>query len=134
MKSSLACLVALAVLMGGAQSTTMADPSLECNIGNGTQVEIGRCVAETEAKVDQAIEIVLGFASRAAQELDGVTGRTVASPALERAQAAWSAYRDQHCEFVGSTFGGGSGTGIAIRSCRVELGRARVTELMKYAQ
>ena len=134
MKSKFGFLVGLAVSMGGLPSSAMADPSLECSIGNGSQVEIGKCVAETEAKVDQAIEIALGFASRAAQEFDGVTGRTVAGPALERAQAAWSAYRDQHCEFVGATFGGGSGTGIGIRSCRVELGRARVAELMRYAQ
>lgn len=134
MRFNFGCVAALAVSMGGLQSSAKADPSLECSIGNGSQVEIGRCVAETEAKVDQAIEIAFGFASRAAQELDGVTGRMVAGPALERAQAAWSTYRNQHCEFVGARFGGGSGTGIGIRSCRVELGRARVTELMKYAQ
>jgi len=84
--------------------------------------------------VDSAVQLALGFARKAAEELDGATGRVVAVPALESGQAAWSIYRDQHCEFVGATFGGGGGTGIAIRSCRVELGRARVDELMKYAQ
>lgn len=111
-----------------------ADPSLECSIGRGSQVEIGGCVAETGATVDQAVEIALGFAMNAAKELDEITGRQVAEPALTAGQAAWSAYRDAHCEYVGSTFGGGSGTGIAIDSCRVELGRDRVAELMKFAQ
>lgn len=111
-----------------------ADPSLECSIGRGSQVEIGGCVAEAGTVVDQAVDIALEFATSAAKELDEMTGRSVAEPALVAGQAAWSAYRDAHCEFVGATFGGGSGTGIAIDSCRVELGRARVTELMNYAQ
>lgn len=111
-----------------------ADPSLECSTTAGSQVEIGACVSEAGAAVDAALEIALGFARSAAKDLDEVTGRDVALPALESGQASWSAYRDAHCEFVGTTFGGGSGTGIAIDSCRVELGRARVTELMKYVQ
>ncbi len=112
----------------------MGDPSFECSIGLGSQVEIADCVAETEAKVDRTVELTLGFATTAAEELDGMTGRPVAVPSLSAGQEAWSAYRDAHCEFVGATFGGGSGTGIAIRSCRIELGRARVEELMKYVQ
>ena len=111
-----------------------ADPSLECSIGNGSQVEIADCVAEAEASVDYAIELALGFAINAAMELDEVTGREVAVPALEQGQSTWSTFRDAHCEFVGSTFGGGSGTGIAIRSCRVEHGRDRARELMKFAR
>lgn len=46
----------------------------------------------------------------------------------------WSAYRDKPCEYVGSMFGGGSGTGIAIRCCRIEYGRDHSDELMQYAQ
>lgn len=110
-----------------------ADPALECNTGASSQIEIGDCVAETEARVDAALEAALSFAMAGATDLDEVTGREVAVPALEASQAAWAAYRDAHCEFAGATFGGGSGTGIAIRSCRVELGRARVAELLRYA-
>ena len=98
---------------------------------SGSQVEIGACVAETLGRVDATVEIYLGFAMRSAEELDGATGRTVAAPALEQAQAAWATYRDDHCAYVGATFGGGSGTGIAIRSCRIELGRERVEALMR---
>ena len=111
-----------------------ADPSLECSIANGSQVEIGTCVAEMETRVDRAIEVALGFAGDRAAEIDEATGRAVTGPALDQSQVAWSAYREAHCEFVGSTFGGGSGTGIAIRSCRVELGRARVRDLMEQAR
>jgi uncharacterized protein YecT (DUF1311 family) len=115
-------------------SIAAADPALECNTGASSQVEIGECVAETEARVDAAVEAAYGFAMTSATDLDEVTGREVAVPALEAAQAAWTAYRDAQCEFAGATFGGGSGTGIAIRSCRVDLGRARVTELFRYLQ
>jgi uncharacterized protein YecT (DUF1311 family) len=117
-----------------APSLAAADPALECNTGASSQVEIADCVAETEARVDAAVEAAYGFAMTSATDLDEVTGREVAVPALEAAQAAWTAFRDAQCEFAGATFGGGSGTGIAIRSCRVDLGRARVTELFRYLQ
>ncbi len=109
-----------------------ADPATEC--GGSSQVEIGTCVADTLQKVDATVEIYLGFAMRSAEELDEATGRAVAVVALEASQAAWEAYRDAHCDYVGATFGGGSGTGIGINSCRIELGRDRAKDLMRYAQ
>ena len=117
-----------------APSLANADPALECNTGVSSQVEIAACVAETEARVDAAVEAAYGFAMTSATDLDEITGREVAVPALEAAQGAWAAYRDAQCEFAGATFGGGSGTGIAIRSCRIDLGRARVAELFRYLQ
>ncbi|OSQ42683.1 lysozyme inhibitor LprI family protein [Marivita geojedonensis] len=113
-------------------SGVFADPATEC--GGSSQVEIGACVAETLQRVDATVDIYLGFAMRSAEELDSVTGRAVTVPALEAAQAAWSAYRDAHCDYVGATFGGGSGTGIGIDSCKIELGRDRAKELMRYVQ
>ena len=127
-------LVSSLLALGAAAGLAAADPVLECNSGASSQVEIGNCVAETEARVDAAVEAALGFAMTSATDLDEVTGREMALPALEAAQAAWAAYRDAHCDFVGTTFGGGSGTGIAIDACRVELGRARAAELLRYAQ
>lgn len=106
-----------------------ADPATEC--GGSSQVEIGACVAETLERVDRTIDINLGFAMQSAGALDEVTGRGLAVPALEASQAAWSAYRDAQCDYVGATFGGGSGTGIGITSCRIELGRDRAAELMR---
>ena len=71
------------------------------------------------------------FAKGSAEELDTISGRAMASPALEAAQSAWSAYRDAHCEYVGAAFGGGSGTGIGVNSCRIQLGRDRAEELAR---
>ncbi|MCA0869771.1 DUF1311 domain-containing protein [Seohaeicola saemankumensis] len=125
-------LLPLAVL--AAPSVALADPTLECSQTTSSQVETGDCMAETEARVDGAVELALSFAMDAAKSLDEVTGRAVSAKALAEGQAAWTGYRDSHCDFVGTTMGGGSGTGIAIRACRIELGRARVRALMQAAQ
>lgn len=111
-----------------------ADPTLECSQDSSAQVETADCMAATEARVDAAIELALGFAMDAATSLDEVTGRPVSAKALAEAQTAWQSYRDAQCGFIGTTFGGGSGTGIGIRDCRIRLGRVRVAELMRAAQ
>lgn len=111
-----------------------ADPSLECSITSDTQVAIGDCLTATEASIDGAVKLAFGFAHESAAELDDVTGRDNSVKALSIGQNAWTAYRDAHCDFVGTTFGGGSGTGIAIQSCRIELGRLRTSELMTFTQ
>jgi uncharacterized protein YecT (DUF1311 family) len=126
MKQGLILAPALALCAGAAA----ADASFECSMNLGSQVEIGGCVSDVLATVDRTLAAALEMAKASAAELDGITGRAVAVPALEASQAAWEAYRDAQCEYVGSTFGGGSGTGIAITSCRVDLGRGRVDELM----
>ena len=121
---------ALLVLLLG-PPLAWADPAMECGIDNGSQVEIGDCVASMEIRVDAALDLAFEFAAGSAKELDEVTGRDQAFPALEAAQSAWRAYREAQCNSVGAGFGGGSGTGIAISACRVELGRARIVELMR---
>lgn len=113
-------------------STALADPTLECGQA-ASQVEIGTCVGDMLNRVDDALDVALKIATAAATELDDVTERDVYAPALAASQAAWDAYRDAQCEAVGASFGGGSGTGIAIDACRVELGRARIAELMAMA-
>lgn len=119
--------IGLALQMSG---PAHADPTMECGVSNGSQVEIGNCINAVQGDVDKTVELTLGFAMDAAKELDEVTGRDNSVKALSASQQAWSTYRDAQCDYVGSTFGGGSGTGIAITSCRVDLGRQRVSELM----
>lgn len=122
--------LALVSFIGLVCAPAWSDPSLECSLDNGSQVEIGNCVAQAADRADRAMEMALSFARNAAQELDGITGRIEGVPALEAAQDAWAAYRDAHCGHVGTGFGGGSGTDIAIQSCRVELTRQRIRDLM----
>ncbi len=117
-----------------APTLALADPTLECGQTKSIQVKTGDCIAETEARVDGAVELAPSFAMDAAKSPDEVTGRAVSAKALAEGQVAWTAYRDSHCDFVGTTIGSGSGTGIAIRACRIKLGRARVHAPMQTAQ
>ena len=84
-------------------------------------------------RVDETIKQSLGFAVEAARSLDGNTGRKVIEPALEKAQASWSAARDAQCDYVEATYAGGSGGSIANLSCCIEMGRERADLLLTFA-
>ncbi len=115
-------------------TSALADPVSECWQQVGNNIELGACLIEVEKRVDAAMDQTLGFAMAHADEMDNDTGRVAARPSLLAAQQAWVAYRDAHCDFVGGTFGGGTGTGSAILGCRIELGRARADVLMGYTR
>lgn len=106
-----------------------ADPTLECT--GTTQVDIRDCLAEVEMRAEAAVQTALGFAHDAATELDGATGRTAVVPALETSQSAWEAFRDSQCDYVGATYGGGSGAGIAVLACRIMVARMRTDALLE---
>ena len=123
-----------AALLMSVVTTARADPSTECSIDNSSQVETRRCLDQALINADAAMKISFDFAMKSATELDQMTGRKVAVSALKTGQSTWSQYRDKHCDYVGTTFGGGSGTGIAILSCRIEFARLRADQLMKFAR
>ncbi len=125
-------LTALGLMLTAPQ--TQASPAAECGNQAGSQVEIGNCLLKVTANVDATIKQMFGFATEAARDLDTITKRDVAVPALSLSQDTWTTYRDKHCNFVGSMYGGGSGAGIAVQSCRITLGRARVDTLMQFTQ
>lgn len=121
----------LALVLVAFASPALADPTLECP--GASQVETGACLTETLARVDAAVDLALGFAASAATDLDAEMGTTRSHDALIAAQAAWEAYRSAHCEHLGTTWGGGSGTGIAITACHITLGRERIAALLALA-
>lgn len=110
-------------------TTAHADPSLECSFQTETQVEVRECLTEIEENLVPAMAIVYKTAYAVAKQTDNITERVVAVPALEASQAAWEAFRDAQCNYAGSLFAGGSGTGIEIQSCRIEMTRARIKAL-----
>jgi len=112
----------------------LGDPQSECSVDATSQIEIGTCLETAERLADATVQSALEYALQSAQELDDVTERDSSVPALTAAQAGWEAYRTAQCDFVGTTYGGGSGTGIAIRSCRIALARVRADDLMRYVQ
>lgn len=91
-----------------------ASPDLECE--GSSQIEIRDCVAETEMRADQAMQFSLQQAEARATELDDITGRAVALPALQAAQSAWEAYRDAECDYAGTLFGGAPERELAFLS------------------
>lgn len=107
-----------------------ADTAMECGVEASSQVEIAGCVEAQRDVVNRVLEETLGFARDAATELDTVTKRESAVPALERSQNAWVAYRDAHCGYDAALYGGGSGAGITEAACHVELTRLRIADLM----
>ena len=113
-------------------SPVLADPSLECSVTTSSQVETAECLIAEEERVGQALEAAIRVRQRAAEQIDNVTERELAIPALAVSQEAWLAYRDAECNFKGTLFAGGSGGGIAIRSCRVQMTRDRIDALLDF--
>ncbi|WP_300033189.1 lysozyme inhibitor LprI family protein [uncultured Roseobacter sp.] len=124
-------LLASLAICGATTAALHADPTLECSLSSGSQVETADCLIAAEKAAVGALELIVGFATESAQELDEVVGREVAVPALLASQEAWEDWRDAECDYAGSLFGGGSGTGIEIRSCRIILTRARTQALLE---
>ncbi|MFV1528862.1 MULTISPECIES: lysozyme inhibitor LprI family protein [unclassified Phaeobacter] len=111
----------------------LADPAMECS-GAVSQVDLRSCLEADENRANMALSQAFDYARNTMAELDDTTGRPAAIPALEAGQASWETFRGDHCAFVGETFAGGSGTGIAVLSCRIGLTRDRVDALMDYAR
>ena len=116
-------MIRAALCTGGLVALTtaaLADPSLECSVTASSQVEIGNCLAVVEENLIPTLAIALDGARASAQELDDITERSVAVPALDASQAAWEAYKDAQCDYAGSLFGGGSA--VILNSQQADIG------------
>lgn len=109
-----------------------ANPALEC--GDGSQEEVGSCVADDEEGVEAALFNALEAAMVAAAERDNINGGTAVEAALMQSQTAWEAFRVAHCAFAGEAHDVREDAGIATRACWTTLGRARVAELVRFAR
>lgn len=109
-----------------------ANPALEC--GDGSQEEVGSCVADDEEGVEAALFNALEAAMVAAAERDNINGGTAVEAALMQSQTAWEAFRVAHCSFAGAAHPVREDAGIATRACWTTLGRARVAELVQFAR
>lgn len=61
-----------------------------------------------------------------AGELDRVTGRNDALPALEKANTAFDRYVSEQCRFEETMMGGGTGAGAANLACQINLLHVRM--------
>ncbi len=120
--------LALATLVVAA-SVASAGPVEECQKITANEVETGQCLQDTLTTVNAVVDSTLANAQASADELDAVTGRPVARPALDKAQSAWSDFRTINCLVPAAMAAGASGSGNFTAACQIDMGRARATEL-----
>ncbi len=119
-----------ALFATSALAQTSPAAQIECEAAN--QVLIKTCLAKLAPQAEQDRLNAEAAARAMMKNLDGATGRPEALPAFEQDTKAFHAYRQAHCAWVGKSFAGGSGAGIAERSCRIDLDRARAEELSRF--
>jgi uncharacterized protein YecT (DUF1311 family) len=123
---ALAC--ALFAMSAQAQSSPAAQ--LECDAAN--QILIKTCLTKLAPQAEQDRLNAEAAARAMMKNLDRATGRPEALPAFEQSTQTYQAYRQAHCAWVGKSFAGGSGAGIAKLTCRIDLDRNRAEELSRF--
>lgn len=124
-------LVALTILFPGLGlvAVARADPLGECWVQASDQLEVRACLESTHEISARAMEAALALATEAAAELDRITGRVEAVPALEASQQRWQVFRDDNCALRAALAAGGSGAGTFALSCEITMARERADEL-----
>src|SRR5688500_2448795 len=111
-------LVLLSLFLIAAGNTVAQQPD-PCLLPTTAEVRV--CTAQRLRDAEAEMQRYLDAARRAA--------RPVA--ALEGAQAAWSAYRDQACRAAAGQYDGGSLQPVVLLDCRLRLTRERSRELWR---
>ncbi len=109
--------------------TQAAGPIDECYKNAQTSSAMRECLKlelyETRAEYRQVLEKVTAQAS----ELDRVTGKRIAQPALDKANLSFDRYVADQCTFDEAMMGSGTGAGSANLSCQINLLRVRMGAL-----
>ena len=92
------------------------------------QSDIEECY--TKASTTEALEKLTQYAA----ELDRVTGRNEAVPALEKANTAFDRYVSEQCRFDEAMMGSGTGAGSANLSCQINLLHIRMGSFESHLQ
>jgi uncharacterized protein YecT (DUF1311 family) len=96
---------------------TPPDP---CDNAN-TQAEMNRCAGaelrRTDSRLNHAYDQLM-------KDLEPVRRAK-----LQKAERAWIAYRDAHCDYVGSESEGGSIQPLEIATCKTQLTKSRIVQL-----
>ncbi|STQ91669.1 lysozyme inhibitor LprI family protein [Iodobacter fluviatilis] len=119
-----------ALLAFSAQAQTSPPAQVECDGAN--QILIKTCLAKLAPQAEQDRKNAEAATRAMMKNLDRATGRPEALPAFKQSTRAYEAYRQAHCAWVGKSFAGGSGAGIAELSCRIDSDRARSDELSRF--
>ena len=104
-----------------------AQDSIEqCYKSATTTSAVRECLKKELQQVRDEYRETLGKLSQQAGELDRVTGRNEALPALEKANTAFDRYVGEQCRFEEKMMGGGTGAGAANLACQINLLHVRM--------
>jgi uncharacterized protein YecT (DUF1311 family) len=92
----------------------------QCEEAKST-LQINECLAKELKKADTELSKVYHTIEKKLEPDDALL--------LRKAQRAWLAYRDAHCDAEHALWGGGTGGPAAWMSCRLELTRQRTVEI-----
>jgi uncharacterized protein YecT (DUF1311 family) len=122
--------LACALFAINAQAQTSPPAQVECDAAN--QVLIKTCLAKLAPQAEQD-RLNAEAATRAMMKnLDRATERAEALPAFKKDIQTYLAYRQAHCAWVGKSFAGGSGAGVAELSCQIDMDHTRAEELSRF--
>lgn len=103
---------------------------IDCEDSATSQVEMRACLQKVSKYVERTLDVASAAAAVEMRELDTVTSANIgAEQAFAVSRQAYGAYRDAACAAVGASYAGGSGTGIAILSCRQQMDWERANRI-----
>ncbi|WP_226951239.1 lysozyme inhibitor LprI family protein [Rhizobium terrae] len=113
-----------------AQPALGQQPKVNCKKAE-TQMEMTYCAEQDYNAADKALNIQYQAARKATKkwDTDAATDLPASDAALVKAQRAWVAYRDAHCESYGYQAHGGTMEPQLIYACSADLTRKRTAEL-----
>lgn len=121
------CLYSLLIL--ACPLTSFAENVDECYKNAQTTAAIRECLKQELQETREEYRSVMEKLTNQAGELDRVTGRNVALPALEKANLSFDRYVSDQCVFEEAMIAGGTGAGAANLSCQINLLRLRMGSL-----
>ena len=119
---------AIAIMSYAMAGAAMAGALDECLIRNDPAV-VQRCLVDLDKEAQAALVKAEGDAGRRARDIDNVTGRVPAAPALAKSMRAFADYRKAQCDFVRAMYSKAGGAEQAQIGCMIDLTRRRVREL-----
>jgi len=119
-----------------APASAQSDP---CDRQDYSNVEMQNCYSKEKSKVNAQIDSLAAKITadfrRDAKELSGHGDYVIAECELraaskvERSQASWRKYREEHCGAIDDSYTTGTGHWTAHEECELRLGRERLKEL-----
>lgn len=137
MKALLPILLCGCVLLIDGPAVGEDEPPADCEDAM-TQMDMNLCAARDYEEADEALNLqwkdTRAVMAKWDMELKDVGTATGGEEALLKAQRAWIAYRDGHCEAEGFAARGGTLEPLLVSTCLADMTRRRTEELKALAE